>query len=195
MPAFQCPRCRASLTHPTGGDKTLCPKCGQKVLVPMPPPNKTTLGLLPGEEAMDASPSRPGLGWRFWLFAGAAVGLIVVSSGGLLLIAVLSVPAVSDLDAIQGTWRVDDPLADIQRVSFGPSSATFYFRDRESSVWPFALDDKSKRVRFERTIDEDDYRKANNMIGTYELASDSLSLHLAVAGRFRQGNFVLKMRR
>jgi DNA-directed RNA polymerase subunit RPC12/RpoP len=44
---FTCPSCKTACTHTTPGEKVLCPKCGQKILVPTPPappPNKTVLG-------------------------------------------------------------------------------------------------------------------------------------------------------
>jgi hypothetical protein len=45
MIQFSCPNCKGHCTHSTPGEKVLCPKCGQKIRVPAPPPqSKTVLG-------------------------------------------------------------------------------------------------------------------------------------------------------
>lgn len=62
---FLCPTCAQSFRtgDDTAGKKVLCPKCGQKILVPTPPPpapvpsNKTTLGKLVEEEPDSATPA------------------------------------------------------------------------------------------------------------------------------------------
>jgi hypothetical protein len=45
MIRFTCPRCKSVLSAPgnRGGTKTHCPKCQQRLQVPMPPANKTIL--------------------------------------------------------------------------------------------------------------------------------------------------------
>src|SRR5262249_14323278 len=55
MIRFACPNCNAVMTAPDNlaGSKGVCPKCGQKVKVPNPPPpaeNKTVLGKLLPED-------------------------------------------------------------------------------------------------------------------------------------------------
>jgi V8-like Glu-specific endopeptidase len=57
MIEFACPKCQAVLSAPEGqaGNKTACPKCGQRLLVPKPAENRTMLGkLLPKREAAPA---------------------------------------------------------------------------------------------------------------------------------------------
>ena len=45
MVNFSCPNCKTLFAHTTPGVKVLCPKCGQKISVPAPPPqSKTILG-------------------------------------------------------------------------------------------------------------------------------------------------------
>lgn len=48
MIQFLCPRCSVTLSVPdsAGGQKTHCPQCGQRLQVPLPPPNKTMLAPL-----------------------------------------------------------------------------------------------------------------------------------------------------
>lgn len=42
---FVCPRCKSTQESPdhTAGSKVPCPKCGQRLQIPLPPPNKTIL--------------------------------------------------------------------------------------------------------------------------------------------------------
>src|SRR5258708_5050141 len=46
MIRFSCPRCKASLEQPedAAGSKVACPKCSQRLQVPLPPTTKTILG-------------------------------------------------------------------------------------------------------------------------------------------------------
>src|SRR5436190_6193084 len=54
MIRFNCPRCSTTLEAPDhgAGSKIECPKCQQRLQIPLPPPNKTILAPL-------ASPQRP----------------------------------------------------------------------------------------------------------------------------------------
>src|SRR5262249_28545151 len=60
-----CPRCKSTLEVPerNAGKKGRCPSCGQRLRVPLPPPNKTLLAPLappdPPGDPMNNSPSRP----------------------------------------------------------------------------------------------------------------------------------------
>jgi len=71
---FSCPSCSQSMQCSDGaaGKKVICPTCGQKVLVPTPPPaspatNKTTLGIVevntttdaPTQDSVSTSPIPP----------------------------------------------------------------------------------------------------------------------------------------
>src|SRR5438874_1736645 len=61
MIRFGCPSCKTVLSAPPeqAGTKVGCPRCGQRLLVPQPPPpNKTLLGaLLPQETQAAPRPS------------------------------------------------------------------------------------------------------------------------------------------
>jgi hypothetical protein len=65
MIRFACPRCKSVLESPDekAGGKVNCPKCQQRLQVPVPPRSKTMLGsLLPTSEpprTPPASPPRP----------------------------------------------------------------------------------------------------------------------------------------
>lgn len=68
MVRFSCPNCKTLCSHPTAGEKVMCPTCRQKLLVPSPPipppQNKTVLGTWePLESTSDqlpwAEPIRP----------------------------------------------------------------------------------------------------------------------------------------
>ncbi len=48
---FHCPSCKTLIRVELSGQKCLCPSCGQKILIPSPPANKTTLGILPSDLA------------------------------------------------------------------------------------------------------------------------------------------------
>lgn len=61
MLRFLCPSCQSSLQVPesTAGKKGSCPRCGQRLQVPMPPRNRTVLGVLPDATTSYATPSLP----------------------------------------------------------------------------------------------------------------------------------------
>jgi DNA-directed RNA polymerase subunit RPC12/RpoP len=62
MISFLCPACKAANTHARPGEKIHCAVCGQKLLVPTPPPppqNKTVLGELSPYLALPAPASTP----------------------------------------------------------------------------------------------------------------------------------------
>jgi predicted Zn finger-like uncharacterized protein len=58
---FQCPRCQASFQCPDdkAGIKGNCPKCGQRLQIPSPPPNKTILAPLASPPAIPAPATPP----------------------------------------------------------------------------------------------------------------------------------------
>ena len=61
---FRCPNCKQSMECPDdlAGRKATCPRCTQKILIPSPPKpiptptNKTTLGVLEGDDAQPDAP-------------------------------------------------------------------------------------------------------------------------------------------
>jgi len=59
MITFSCPRCQSVLEQPDGaaGTKVACPKCSQRLQVPLPPQNKTILGSWVGPDKGAAASS------------------------------------------------------------------------------------------------------------------------------------------
>src|SRR5262245_66152130 len=65
MIQFSCPKCQSvlSATEQQAGIKVACPKCGQRLQVPQPQPNKTVLGhLMPAGAGAGAGQARIGNG-------------------------------------------------------------------------------------------------------------------------------------
>src|SRR5947209_18939112 len=63
MIRFGCPRCKSVLECPDQsiGKKRDCPKCGQRLQVPAPPPNRTVLGSFLSAGPAPAEGARLGL--------------------------------------------------------------------------------------------------------------------------------------
>jgi DNA-directed RNA polymerase subunit RPC12/RpoP len=60
MVIFRCPTCGARLQHPRSGERTACPKCGQRIIVTGPPLPKPATGAATvfGSWEKDAPPVR-----------------------------------------------------------------------------------------------------------------------------------------
>ncbi len=82
---FRCPRCQGVLQAPEakGGAKAHCPKCRQRLQIPLPPPGKTLLAPLvsapppPAKSAGTAGPPRAARTARGPLLLAATVGALV----------------------------------------------------------------------------------------------------------------------
>ena len=130
MLRFACTRCKFALQAPdtAGGSKLNCPQCGQRLRIPTPPPNKTTLAPLlahepdqtdkPKPQTLVAAPySPPPLivppvlahrwGLRRWLVRGGALaGLLAVGLIALLVTKAVS-PAVGSVAEAREEPRIE----------------------------------------------------------------------------------------